>query len=232
VSVSDTGIGISPEQQSRLFSSFEQADSSTSRKYGGTGLGLAISRRIVGMMGGRIWVESEEGKGSCFTFTSVFKKAEGMADRGPEPGAVQESPGSEKTAGNFSGFCILLAEDVEINREIVLTFLEPTGLTIDCAENGIQAVEMFSANPGRYSMIFMDIQMPEMDGYEATRKIRAFEQEMPRNRGFSKGVPIIAMTANVFREDIEKCLLMGMDGHVGKPLEMEEVFAKLRQYLN
>ncbi|MDR1566073.1 MAG: response regulator [Treponema sp.] len=230
VSVTDTGIGISPEQQSRLFSSFEQADSSTSRKYGGTGLGLAICRRIVGMMGGEIWVESEPGKGSSFIFTSVFKKAEGTSDQRPAP-AVVEGHGFEGKPDDFSGSCVLLAEDMEINREIVLAFLEPAGLVIDCAENGLQAVERFAANPGRYGIIFMDIQMPGMDGYEATRRIRALEQEAPGNRGFSKRVPIIAMTANVFKEDIEKCLLAGMDGHVGKPLEMEEVFVKLRQYL-
>ena len=118
-----------------------------------------------------------------------------------------------------------MAEDVEINREIVLALLEPTMLAIDCAENGAEALRLYSADPTRYDMIFMDVQMPEMDGYTATRRIRALD--LPR----AKSVPIIAMTANVFREDVEKCLASGMNDHVGKPLDFEEVLAKLRQYL-
>jgi CheY-like chemotaxis protein len=120
-----------------------------------------------------------------------------------------------------------LAEDVEINREIVLTLLEPTGLQIDCAENGVEAVKRFREASGAYDMIFMDVQMPEMDGYEATREIRAIEAELCS----ASKVPIIAMTANVFREDIEKCLAAGMDGHVGKPLDLADVLAMLRTYL-
>jgi CheY-like chemotaxis protein len=118
-----------------------------------------------------------------------------------------------------------MAEDVEINREIVLALLEPTLLAIDCAENGAAAVRMFGASPEKYDMIFMDLQMPEMDGYEATRQIRAME--LPR----AAQIPIIAMTANVFREDVERCLEAGMDGHVGKPLNLDEVLSALRKYL-
>jgi CheY-like chemotaxis protein len=129
--------------------------------------------------------------------------------------------------GLFARRRVLLADDVEINREVVLALLEPTRLEIDCAENGAQALRMFTEAPDRYEMIFMDIQMPEMDGYEATRRIRLFEAEME----FPKRVPIIAMTANVFREDIEKCLQAGMDGHIGKPLDFNEVLEKLRVYL-
>ena len=114
---------------------------------------------------------------------------------------------------------------MEINREIVLTLLEPTKLAVDCAENGAEALRLFSAAPERYDIILMDVQMPEMDGYEATRRIRALDT--PRARS----VPIIAMTANVFREDVEKCLAAGMDDHVGKPLAFEEALAKLRVYL-
>jgi CheY-like chemotaxis protein len=117
----------------------------------------------------------------------------------------------------------MLVEDIEINREIVLTVLEPSNLEIDCAENGREAVDMFMAAPDKYDMIFMDIHMPEMDGYEATRAIRAFEAV--------KQIPIIAMTANVFREDIEKCLAAGMNDHVGKPLDFDEVMDKLKKYL-
>jgi CheY-like chemotaxis protein len=123
-------------------------------------------------------------------------------------------------------------EDVEINREIVLALLEDTGLQIDCAINGAEAVRIFSAAPAQYELIFMDLQMPEMDGYEAARRIRAFEEQ--RRTLLSehlKGVPIIAMTANVFREDIEKCLDAGMNDHVGKPLELNKVLEKLHAYL-
>ena len=127
--------------------------------------------------------------------------------------------------GCFEGHCILLAEDVEINREIVIALLEPTLLTIDCAENGVEALRMFMDDPDKYGMIFMDVQMPEMDGYEATRSIRALD--IPQ----AKKIPIVAMTANVFREDIEKCLASGMNDHVGKPLDFEEVMNKLRNYL-
>ena len=131
---------------------------------------------------------------------------------------------TETAADDFAGRRILLAEDVDINREIVLTILEPTSLEIDCAENGAQALAMFSEAPEKYDMIFMDIQMPEMDGYEATRRIRALD--LPR----AKDIPIIAMTANVFREDIENSLNAGMDDHVGKPLDFEQVLEKLRKY--
>jgi signal transduction histidine kinase/DNA-binding response OmpR family regulator len=130
----------------------------------------------------------------------------------------------------FEGRRVLLAEDVEVNREIVQALLEPTALTIDCAENGVGAVELFTAAPDAYDMIFMDVQMPEMDGYEATRKIRDLEKKGIR-RAASRPIPIIAMTANVFREDIEKCLAAGMDGHVGKPLDFGEVLSVLRTYL-
>ncbi|MDR2175281.1 MAG: response regulator, partial [Synergistaceae bacterium] len=137
-------------------------------------------------------------------------------------GAAEESLSGED---DFKGCRVLLAEDVEINREIVLTLLEPTGLSIDCAENGAEAVRLYSEESGRYDMIFMDVQMPEMDGYEATRRIRALG--VPG----AKEVPIVAMTANVFREDVEKCLEAGMNDHVGKPLDFDEVLDCLRKYL-
>lgn len=349
--VSDTGIGVSEEQRRRMFRSFEQADSGTSRKFGGTGLGLAISKRIVEMMGGEIWVESEEGAGSTFVFTAKMKRVDGEPKRILEPGvnwktvrvlAVDDMPeileyfeeiasqmefrcdtassgeealsfleeqgaydiyfidwkmpgmdgielsrqikeryeqnsvvimisGGEwshieqeaKKAGidkflskplfpsditdcineglgmghmpileyggaeveNLKGKRIILAEDVEINREIVIALLEPTELEIDCAENGRVAWEKFKQAPERYDMIFMDVQMPEMDGYEATRRIRMLD--LP----YAKQIPIIAMTANVFREDIEKCFACGMNGHVGKPLNFSEVKQMLHKYL-
>jgi CheY-like chemotaxis protein len=130
-----------------------------------------------------------------------------------------------ETRNFFPGRRILLAEDVEINREIVLSLLGPTALTIDCAENGVEAVRIFSTDPDKYDMIFMDVQMPEMDGYKATRCIRA----MGTPKALS--IPILAMTANVFREDIEKCLAAGMNDHIGKPLDFEDMLAKLRKYM-
>jgi FOG: CheY-like receiver len=118
-----------------------------------------------------------------------------------------------------------LAEDVDINREIVLALLEPTNVEIDCAVNGAEAVAKFTANPARYEMIFMDLQMPEMDGYTATENIRALETE------WAKEIPIVAMTANVFKEDVEKCLAVGMNDHIGKPLDLDEVIRMLEKYI-
>jgi CheY-like chemotaxis protein/two-component sensor histidine kinase len=231
--VQDSGIGMSKEQQDRLFNSFQQADSGIARKYGGTGLGLAISKRIVEMMGGKIWIESEQGKGSVFSFIVDFEKAgpaeEKLPSMGTTPGTDEKKSPDE--ADNFSGHSILLAEDVEINREIVQALLEPTGLIIDCAENGLAAVKLFTENHGKYSLIFMDVQMPEMDGYEATQKIRALEAKRFEGTEYVSHIPIIAMSANVFKEDIERCLASGMNDHVGKPLDFEIVLEKLRRYL-
>jgi CheY-like chemotaxis protein len=357
--VRDSGIGISEEQQARLFKSFQQAESGTTRKFGGTGLGLVISKRIVEMMDGEIWIESELDKGATFIFTIKAKRGkdesshpvvtgtnlsnlrvlavddmsevcdffEDVAQRfnfhcdaaasgnealelvskngfydiyfidwnmpgmdGLELAGKLREMGSKNSittmisSGEWSGVetearaagidrflskplfpsaiidCIseylglegmktkeinvfteadvyegrriLLAEDIEINREILLTMLEPARLSIDCAENGRIAVKMYCEEPDKYDMIFMDVQMPEMDGYEATEIIRKFEQEnMERSSGEVNRVPIIAMTANVFREDIEKCLAVGMDNHVGKPLILADVVDMLRKYL-
>jgi signal transduction histidine kinase/DNA-binding response OmpR family regulator len=353
IAVSDTGIGMSSEEQKRIFHSFEQAESSTTRKYGGTGLGLAISKGIVELMGGSIRVNSEVGKGSTFSFTvrmergklspvrllsadvnlnnvrimvvdddqdilDYFMEISGefnlkcdTALTGEEAIKLVEENGhyhiyfvdwkmpgmdgiqlaselkahhesvksvvimitaAEWTAiegrarqagvdkflskplfpssianlinealgidhkkiselhaydieGLFSGRNILLVEDVEINREIVITLLEPTHINIDCAENGLQALKMFSDSPDKYDMIFMDVQMPEMDGYEATRQIRALN--IPQ----AKNIRIVAMTANVFREDIERCLDAGMDNHIGKPLDLNNILEKLYIYM-
>jgi len=356
MTVTDTGIGISPEQQSKLFKSFQQAESSTTRKFGGTGLGLVICKNIVEMMGGNIWIESELGKGSTFCFTVQLKRSDmdkrlltgygidwsnvnilmsdtdmdtmafykkistefgarcdtvsngkdalRLIEQGidydicfiggelpdisrPElvrairekhsahqRGAVvamfvdaynyDKSEKDAKTAGvdtlvnkpyvplnvintvndilginnrktepaaddadiTFEGCCVLLAEDVDINREIITAILEPAHIEIDYAENGAEAVRMFSEVPEKYDMVFMDIQMPVMDGYEAARNIRALESEK------AKTVPIIAMTANVFKEDVDNCIDAGMNGHVGKPVDAAEVLSRVKTYYN
>ncbi len=355
LAVRDTGIGISAEQQERLFRSFEQADGGIARRFGGTGLGLAICKKLVELMGGEIWVESELGRGATFHFTLKAQRGKDDApvrlardirpeslrvlavDDAPEareymlhamellhvpcevasggeealeliknagekpydlilvdwmmPGMdgielsrhirgmadvnsviimvsvaawsdiekeakaagimhfiqkpiflAQLAEGINKALGRavtgsgaeiaqtqevprFPGKTILLAEDNEINREIALALLEESGLAIHCAADGREAVDMFQQNSGLYSLIFMDIHMPEVDGYEASRRIRALP--LPRART----IPIVAMTANVFREDIEKCLAAGMDAHIGKPLDTDELHAVLRRFL-
>ncbi|MCL2741358.1 MAG: ATP-binding protein, partial [Oscillospiraceae bacterium] len=221
VEVSDTGIGISPEQQSRLFSSFSQADAGISREYGGTGLGLSISKHIVEMMGGEIWIESELGLGSKFIFTLKAKEL-----------AFAEGEGADAAAGalpdrayDFSRYSLLIAEDIDINREIIGAVLEETRVAVEFAANGRVAYERFRESPAKYDLILMDVNMPEMDGHEATRAIRALGTERALD------VPIIAMTANVFKEDIEKCIESGMDGHTGKPVEAAQLFSVLNRHL-
>lgn len=355
IHVIDNGIGISEESQKKLFRSFEQADGGISRKFGGTGLGLAISKRIIEMMGGEIWVESEINKGSSFSFRFEVVKGEKPDQRilSPEINwktlrvlAVDDSPevreyftnisqsigftcitaedgydairiiddnkdnafnlifvdwkmpginGIELTKqikrnygsnivvimisatewseieveaksahvdkfvpkplfssqivncitecigakqqkahkaetqnyeGYFKGYRLLLAEDIEINREIVMSMLQDTELEIDYAENGKEAYNKFAERPLDFDIIFMDIHMPEMDGYESTKLIRALD--FPH----AKSVPIIAMTANVFREDIERCIASGTNDHIGKPVDIEEIIYKLKKYLN
>ena len=349
ITISDTGIGMTPEQAERVFESFTQAEDGTTRKFGGTGLGLSISKNIVEMMGGAIWVDSQPGEGSQFHFRVHMLKSDRVyaplisgkdhlkdlrvmivdnetivleyfdeimrnfdinhdtATSGDEAlarvfkngnyniyfidwkmpnmdgielarqlrmkdkdativiitaaeirdfEAEAKAAGVDKfltkpifpsniadiisdhlgvsghastaqptTEGVFKGKRVLIAEDVEINREIVQSILEPTLLEMTFAETGRQAVEIFNKSPESFDMIFMDIQMPEMDGYEATRHIRALDLD------YAKQIPIVAMTANVFKEDVDKCLACGMNGHVGKPIDFHEVVETLHKYL-
>jgi PAS domain S-box-containing protein len=223
IKVKDTGIGIPIEQQRKLFHSFVQVDSSTARKFGGTGLGLAISKRIVELMHGNIHMESEENKGSTFIFTiqaGIPDSSDSSADDSGKPGESF----LEKEV-NYQGKRILLAEDVEINREIVITVLEPFGIEITEAEDGQRAYDLFCENPDKFDMIFMDIHMPGINGYDSTQLIRAYDH--PR----AKTIPIIAMTANVFKEDIDHCIAAGMNSHLGKPLDFGAVMATLSKYL-
>jgi PAS domain S-box-containing protein len=355
ISVTDTGIGITKKQQENLFRSFEQADGGISRKFGGTGLGLVISKKIIELMGGEIWVESEIGKGSSFIFDIRVKKGsldrmallspnidwkllrilvvdddqdeldyfKGLADslkmhcdtalNGDDALTILEQnrnnpfnlifvdfymPGmngieltrkivsqyssaivimlisaaewddvdheaklagvrsfipkpifstqilnsintfispqkrsdknidEENPAQNiFAEHRILLAEDIDINREIVMGLLESTGVKIDIAENGIEAIRKFEESPSLYNAILMDIHMPEMDGFEATRKIRQLDKPNAQT------IPIIAMTANVFKEDIDNCFAAGMNDHIGKPIDFDNLMHKLKKYL-
>jgi len=218
IEVADSGIGISPVHQKKLFTSYSQADNNIAQKYGGTGLGLVISKQIVELMQGTIWIESELKKGSKFIFTIKAKKGTGEADN---------ASGAEQIATDydFKGYTILVAEDIEINREVLAMFLEKTGVSIEFAENGKIIVDMFKANQDKYSLILMDIHMPEMDGNEATRIIRSL------NNKKAKQIPIIAMTADVFKEDVDKCLASGMNDHIAKPIIPEIVLAKIKQYI-
>ena len=224
--VKDSGIGMSRQEQEKLFNIFQQAEAGTARKYGGSGLGLALSRRILELMGGEIWVESEKGEGACFFFTVSLV----IPDHIETTAKASTATGSGTDEGvepdvDFSGRVILLADDIDINLEIITTLLEPTNITVHTAKNGREAIDAFVANPERYDLILMDVQMPEIDGLEATRIIRGLD--LPR----AAIIPIVAMTANVFKEDIEQCLDAGMNGHLGKPIVLQEVVAVLSDYL-
>ena len=217
--VADTGIGISREQQRRLFTAFEQADTGTTRKYGGTGLGLVISKNIVSLMDGEMSVESEPGRGARFWFTVKLPQNAGPL---PARAALSGKSARDGFRGAFKGKRLLLVEDVEINREIILSILEDSGLVIDTAENGRVALDRVAGSPDDYDAVLMDVQMPEMDGFEATRRIRALT---------GARLPIIAMTANVFQEDIRNCHAAGMDDHIGKPVDFDALLEKLYKYL-
>jgi|GEM_PF-4088682 len=224
IDIADTGIGIGLEQKEKLFDSFHQVEGSSTRNFGGTGLGLAISKNIVEMMGGKIWVESEVGNGSTFSFTiDLIRNDDTEYELGVQ--SPDSQPDDELIGKTFENRHVLLVEDIDINREIALALLEQTLVKVSCAENGAEAYHMFAGEQDKYDLIFMDLQMPKMDGYEATQKIRALGT--PK----AKKIPIIAMTANVFREDIEKCIASGMNDHIGKPIAVHDIISKMSKYL-
>jgi len=218
--VADDGIGITEERQKQLFTSSNQADS-ISKEFTGTGLGLVISKWLVELMRGKIWSESEINKGSKFIFTIKAKKAANTAVK-----EVSSNPSkSDENGYDFANYTILAAEDVEINREILATLLEKTGIIVDFAENGKAAISMFQRHPRKYNMILMDVHMPEMGGHEAARAIRNSDGD------FSRQIPIIAMTADVLPDDIKECLSAGMNDHIGKPIAMEDLYKMLKKHL-
>ena len=217
--ITDTGIGISKENIEKLFKSFSQADDSTTRKYGGTGLGLTISKQLIELLNGNIWVESVLGKGSDFIFEITLPK--GKKDNIKNI-ASDNIKSLYKKMINLPTLKILLVDDNSINQEIVLGLLENTNIIIDIANNGKEAIEKFGINSNGYELILMDIQMPVMDGYEATKIIRDKD----------KNIPIIALSANAMREDVDKVKSVGMNKHLNKPIEVEVFYATLLEYLS
>ena len=217
-SVRDDGIGVSSENRQRIFRSFEQASDDTSRKYGGTGLGLAISDRLVRMMGGHIALESEENKGSDFSFTL-------LQTVGRRP-AEEDDKLTEGALAGLEGARILLVEDNELNLEIARTILEMQKCQVETALNGQEGVERFcESSEGYYDLILMDIRMPVMDGLEAAKLIRA------SGRTDARTVPIVAMSANAFEEDVKKSLESGMNAHLAKPFQMEDLIRTMRRII-
>jgi CheY-like chemotaxis protein len=216
--VQDTGIGIPVEAQQRLFSTFEQADNSMTRKYGGTGLGLVISRRLANLMGGSIGVESVVGSGSTFWFTARLTRIGSM----PSARIAQHDVSVEdQLKTRYAGRRLLLAEDEPINQEVSRSLLEEVGFKVDLAQNGEEAVDM--AQLTDYALILMDVQMPVMNGTEATALIRAIPGR--------EHTPILAMTANAFEEDRRQCLEAGMNDHIGKPVDPDALYETLLRWL-
>jgi CheY-like chemotaxis protein len=216
--VQDTGIGITPEALSRLFSTFEQADNSMNRRYGGTGLGLAITKRLAELMGGKVGADSTPGVGSTFWFTVTLTK-NGETTEAATATAVDAEAEIRR---RYAGQRILVVDDEPVNREIALMQLEAVDLVADAAKDGTEAVALAQKNS--YAAILMDMQMPKLNGLEATREIR----HLPGHRD----TPIIAMTANAFAEDKAKCMVAGMNDFLIKPFKPDELFATLLRALS
>lgn len=222
-SVADSGIGIDPEQCQTIFDRFTQANSRSNRQYGGVGLGLSISKRLVELMGGRIWVESSKGKGSRFSFTIPFQRAQNKAV--PESGLAQDAaPASAPTSSRAeTGLSILLAEDSIESQEIMKLYLKGTPHRVVCASNGIRVVDLFKER--QYDLVFMDLHMPEMDGLSATRLIRDWESV----KGLAR-TPIVALTANGMLDAQRESLEAGCDDYLTKPIKMEQLLQAINQY--
>jgi CheY-like chemotaxis protein len=214
--ISDTGVGIEKESIEKIFNSFEQAYSDTSRKFGGTGLGLSISKKLITLQNGEIWVESEKGKGSQFHFTIPYALNTSKENTIAETTIIN----TENNAAQLKGISILVAEDNAFNAVVAQDELEDaiTDVTVVVAGNGTIALEKIKL--GNFDVILMDVQMPIMNGYEATKAIRALTDEKSKT-------PIIAMTANVMKEEVENCFDAGMDDFIGKPFDTQELIHKI-----
>ncbi|MBS1144568.1 MAG: response regulator [Proteobacteria bacterium] len=218
--VRDTGVGIPPEKQAHIFEAFAQEDSSTSRRFGGTGLGLTISRQLVVLMGGRIWLDSTPGLGSTFHFSIDLPVADA-------PAADHQSDEAEKARALAEGNAqVLLVEDNRVNQKLATALLARKGYRVTLAENGASALALIQAGEVPFDVVLMDMQMPVMDGLEATRQIRRFEADSGRQR-----LPIVAMTANAMQGDREACVAAGMDDYISKPIRADELYALIARLL-
>jgi len=215
-SIKDSGIGITPEHQMQLFNSYAQADGSITRKYGGTGLGLSISKQLVELMGGKIYFSSEVGIGSTFVFElTLFDADKNFKNEDFKLESLRDKL-------HLNGSNILLVEDDLINQEIFVGLLEKSLINIDLANNGIEAVTMVQENPNKYELIFMDINMPTMDGYQATKLIRELDTD----------VAIVALTANAMNQDVQDAQSAGMNEHLSKPIVVEKLYEILLKYIS
>ena len=227
--VKDTGIGITPEAQEKIFAPFSQADGTMARKYGGTGLGLAICVRLVEMMGGRIWLESASQKGSVFHFTmdlALAGERAKVAEQGSLRGVAMQTQAELLDNGetfNGNGRTVLLVEDNAVNRTLAQRLLQKRGFSVAIAVDGKQSIA--AVENAEFDVILMDIQMPEMDGFEATAEIRK------RQKNGGRRTPIIALTAHALKEDRDRCLSAGMDAYVTKPIRPVELFTAIRSVL-